>query len=405
MPLFNQALFDQILGTTPTLSEIAAYDAANVTYGQGAPPSEGTTYLGRFNVASEYDWQTFGVGTNPDETLALYIYDPAALYYAWYRMGGYTNAVYLDRATQHVVQYRSVIAPTYYPQPFYQATQGLALHYAATGDAESRNAIGRIADNMAGIVNAPWGTDSSGYYPLVGWPDLADERSWVRCLEPFVYAHAIGAPSTGGTIYNTSGGLNYQALAATCVTRILAAQGSDGAWRTVAHHPVGSPTPYYVKPFMTMLICNALILYSRLIQTDTRILPAIQAAINYLYVSGVYPRIWCPYPIVTPFDGQVRGNAFKYVEGDTAETDIDTQTIGSADLNGFFLQSHAWCFQQTGNAIWKTRANIILNGMQWANPKWYTKQLTESYGQNSYLAFPMLAGAAANLKYIQGKWR
>lgn len=364
MPLYNQALFDEIIGQTMTPSAItalggdcAAYVTAFQTYSeaQEPPPADANLFLGAYNY-----------------------YDRANLYFAWYKMGGYSNSTYLTRALAIAERYRDdfVLPNPGGFQPHQQFVRGLGLHYAATGDADSLEAIRIIAD-YNGLIWYPRIVEDPKAPNIDGDRGSGDERIWARCLESFLMAAACGVTS--------SYGYNYATKAANTLTAILNAQYADGAWRSAAQsYPnFGDPT-WYARPFYMGLVSEALILSYNLVGADARIPPAIRAAAEYMFTGSAY-NLWHPTDVHPSFG--TWHNSFKYLEHSTFdETDSG---YGAPDLNGIVLNMYAFTYAHTGVATWQARALLIINGITYANV-YLRKQFNETFS-GSYKAFPMLA--------------
>jgi len=104
-----------------------------------------------------------------------------------------------------------------------------------------------------------------------------------------------------------------------------------------------SKTAPYLQPFMAGLTMEALIQYNTAVGGDSRILPAIQSA-----VDSMWSHNWLP------------GNqSFQY---------IDQQLSGvggpdpAPDLNMLIAPAYAWMYHQTGNPMYQQEADAIFKG-------------------------------------------
>jgi hypothetical protein len=191
-----------------------------------------------FRTYADIHWAAEGASWESD------YYDRAMIYYVWWARTG--NQTYLDRANALVVSYRdNYLAPNgfnavaHWVQP-----DGLALHYLLTGDERSRAAVGRMADYMS----APY------YMEQIANPNAVDieNRQQAKVLLSFTVANYIKAPSSLGN--------NWNALAHDAVTKIMASQASDGAYRWPGNNQCG-----YNKPFMVGLLNDAMVRYYTLV--------------------------------------------------------------------------------------------------------------------------------------------
>ncbi|HST62090.1 MAG TPA: ricin-type beta-trefoil lectin domain protein [Longimicrobium sp.] len=301
-----------------------------------------------FRTFAEQHWANDGAWWE-----AANYYDRAKIYYVWWARTG--NQAYRDRADALALNYRTnyVEANNYGVSAHWSQIEGIALHYLLTGDEASRVAVGRMADNFA----VP--------YYMNGLNDLNAEmenRMQARTLLAFVIAHQIGAPRGDYPADKPT----WEGLAREALTKILASQGADGAYRF--QHP-GINQCGHNKPFMVGLLNDALIHYYQKFEADPRILPAVKKSVDYLWAN----------------DWRDAQQAFDYLGGPCGG---DTGTEGAPDLNNLVVNGFGWVYQQTGDATYRTRGDAVfaggVNGAWLHGGKQFNENYTSSY---KYLAY------------------
>jgi hypothetical protein len=369
--MFNQAMFDNILGDTTPIADVQAYSPI------------GTAWWNRLNNAVEAHWTFYGVSGNGhgDAGTLVWQYDRVYLYYALYKMSGYTNTAYRDRARATADYYVNnyLVSNGYLPTIWFSEMKGVALYYAETGNATALSALG----------------------------NSHEVRPWVRSFEAVLMCHLASAPSTGHP-NGFPGGNDWAVKAQFGLNRLLACQYADGGWRAhdTRHYEGvqdagGNWTepgfPWYVRPFYNGLATNILIQYYHSVSADSRIPTAVQANAEFMFGNNFVQGTsgWVPGP-----DGNGNRNSFKYLEAaDWDEHNGDPlgtpRVNGAPDLNGLIVNAYAFAYQQTGNSIWKGRTDLILSGATtYANLDLQGhagKRLNESFAF-AWKAFPMLLG-------------
>lgn len=424
MPLYDQALFERILGSVMSLANVAALGANE------------TTYLAKFDEYGDDNWDlvhhdglpSYDVITYPDrggisEGVVNY-YGRDHMNYMWYAMSGYTNSTYLDRANALCRQYIDTFlvprfggsSPSGDTQPNREYMKGVSLYYATTGYSTALDMIGRVADLMT-----PWWVYGSGLsagttpYTRLGEPNpgsaslsvagsYSDGRINARILEFVTLAHICGAPSGAG--------FNWSTVADDAANFILTRRGpyNDGQWRFAESSGgvVNNPN-YYVYPWQLAMIWNALMFYYRVKNQDSRIPAAIAASIQQTVDAG----IWLPFPTVG-INGKTRG--WKYNEHPiTGEGD---ETVYPS-LNGFFLPGIAFAYNKTGNTSFSNLAREAFiglvgefnpsSGISWnTTPATAQKQYNQGFWEGA-VQFPLLHDAALSGRpggdISTGSWR
>jgi hypothetical protein len=293
------------MGAAPSVAAVEGQGGAFARYEQD------------FRTWSENHWAVDGAQWDK----ANY-YDRAMIYYVWWARTG--NPTYLERGHALVLNYRKnyLEANNYGSTPHWAMLDGLALHYLLTGDEASRTAIGRVADSF-----------SYPYYMnnLQDPTAEMENRMQARVLMSFVLAGYIKAPSQLGN--------DWGVRAREALTKILASQAPDGAYRfTRTNNQCG-----YNKPFMVGILNDAMVRYYTLFDRDTRILPSVKRAVDYMWAND-----WVP-----------SANAFVYLGGNCSSYGDRTP---AADLNNLIATGFGFVYQQTGDATYRTRGDAVFAG-------------------------------------------
>jgi hypothetical protein len=318
------------MGSVPSVSAVEALGGAFARYEQD------------FRTVGDQRWTSDGTHYDP----ANY-YDRAMINYVWWARTG--NATYLERANALAVGYRQnyLVARGYPLDPWWLMLDGVALHYLVTGDAASQAAIGKIADRIA----------ASGYVNDIGNIAATENRDQARVLMTFVLAHHVKAPSAVGN--------DWGARARAALTKILATQAADGAYRFTG---TGSNQCGYNKPFMVGILNDAMIRYHSLIEADSRIAPALKRSLDYMWAN----------------DWVSTSQAFVYLGGPCNGDGRNP----SADLNGLIASGFGFTYRQTGDATYRTRGDAVFAGGAYngwlGTAKHFNQAYTSSY---RYLAY------------------
>jgi hypothetical protein len=298
-------------------------------------------YESDFAVNAETRWTTDGASN----TNANY-YDRAMIYYVWWARTG--NATYLDRANQLAINHRTWLeSVSYKPQPYQLMIDGVALHALVTGDQRSKDAVGRVADMLAG-PNGSW-------THIVGDPanQYMDARSAGRVLALALDAWYLKVQSPSGVNWATQ----TQFLA----SEVMRSQAADGAFRYAS-------TCWYSKPFMSGIAIEALVRYHQSFQPDARVADAVKRGVDYLWTKN-----WVP-----------TAQAFTYIEG-SCNGEVPGAT---ADLNNLAVSGFGLAASTTGDATYLTRGDAVFSGGVYGawigGSKHFNQQYTSSY---RYLGF------------------
>lgn len=362
--MFNQTLFDLLIGPTKSREEIIAYG------------STGSTYISKMETAVELHWSAFGAdgGGLGDATVMVHQYDRGNFYYAHHKMSGYANTTYRDRARLVVANYRDnylAAAGLIVPAHLLEMKQ-IALHYAETGDATSLAYLGDVGDWQASVWVPRIPLTPTGPSANTGNWNFQELRNFVRATESQILAYVTGAVSDGGHPSGYPGGVNYLTLAQQCIDRLLLIQWPDYSWRTVDsrrddctnidNNNIQEATlPWYVRPFYVGLVVNVLILYYRTIYADPRIPIAIENWCTYAFTGA--DDIW----ISTP-DANGNNYAFKYLSHQTFDENTGSPgtplVLAAPDLNGLIVNGPAFTYNQTGDTLWRDRVDLMMTGFQ-----------------------------------------
>ena len=314
-----------LMGAVPSVSAVEAQGAAFAKYEQ-----DFRTYADRHWAQEATAWDQ-----------ANY-YDRAMIYYVWWARTG--NTTYLERAHALVLDYRRnyVERNDYGVPPHWAMFDGLALHYLLTGDEASRTAVGRIADTFT----VPY------YVANLGSTTAEMEnRMQARVLLGFVIANYIKAP--------TRTGQDWGVRARDALTKILASQAADGAYRMAG--PINQCG--YNKPFMVGLLNDAMIRYHTLFERDGRILTSIKKSVDYMWAN----------------DWRAGERAFVYLAGPCNGAPVGT----AVDINNLVTSGFGFVSQQTGAATYRTRGDAVFSGGVYGTwlpgSKQFNQQYTSSY--------------------------
>jgi hypothetical protein len=314
-----------LMGAVPSVSSVESIGGVFSRYEQD------------FRTHADRQWSLYG--SRWDQ--ANY-YDRAMIYYVWWARTG--NSTYLERAHALVLDYRKnyVEANNYGVAPHWALFDGLALHYLLTGDEASRTAVGRMAD----VLSAP--------YYMENLDDTGAEmenRMQARVLLGFVIANQIQAPSRSGQ--------NWANRAREALTKILASQSSDGAYRM--RGPINQCG--YNKPFMVGLLNDAMVRYHTLFERDGRILPSIKKSVDYMWAN----------------DWRAGANAFVYLDGVCNGEAVYT----AGDLNNMISTGFGFVYQQTRDVTYRTRGDAVfaggVTGAFLSGTKQFNQEYTSSY--------------------------
>jgi hypothetical protein len=315
----------ELVGPTVTTASTAASDP---------PGSMVAKYEANFRTYADQRWTAEGSAWENN------YYDRAMIYYAWWMRTG--EVEYWRRATAMALAYRKdyLEANKYGTSAHWSQIEGVELHYLLTGDEASRTAVGRVGD----VFNASYYMDNLGDVTAE-----MDNRMQARTLIAMLTAWKLGAPSQSGTVWASR--------LPVALTKILASQGADGAYRfTRTDIQCG-----YNKPFMVGVLNDALIKYSATYSADTRIPGAIQRSVDYMWAN----------------DWNAAGQAFIYLDGPCTGHD-EGQTL-APDLNNIVVTGFGWVYKQTGQTIYRDRAETMFAGG--VTQAWLTgsKQFNEEY--------------------------
>lgn len=409
MPLNNSTLFYQILGPFSNRDRVFNYSAGD-TGGQGL--------IERYETWEPYNWTNYGDDGNVETTgidlPSHHQYDPALREYYYYAMTG--DETYLTRANALAVAYRDgYLVPNDYKigNVYLYYVKGQALHYAATGDAASKDAVTGAAEWFAGN----WPTATTGFIhrvviwtggtPNAGGTNLGhDIRTWANGWRAIIYAHALGCSSPGLSGWSP-GGHDWEELANTYKARVLALQYPDGGFRSSESQKLLSGTTYAdavydpaqlgLRPFYVGMLGDAFLEHLSIVGADSAINTALEACWEHLF-TGASPAVWVTGGSADTYP------AMRYIQWTGGFPDpggvASALEVASADgaplLNGFVLRVCAWLYQTTGDSIWKTRADQLIAGMQALEFSGRTKFINEGYCTGAFGAMPYLTGVDDN---------
>ena len=341
-----------LFGPTPSVAESKALGAMFVEYEDD------------FVRYSDYHWAAHGANWE----YANY-YDRAATYLLWWARTG--EQKYLDRGSAIALDYRTkflesqAMPYTYNASTYWHMPMGLALHYLATGDEKSRQAVGYSAEWVGALhmveeldkvtTMARPGTylqsPAASTIPATITVGTAENRWRARVLQAFVLSHAINAPQNGPALGYGQGGMvgavpgTWAQKAKVVLDKILAVQNADGSYRDITSGGAE-------KPFMDGLLNDALILYYQFVAQDPRILSAVKRNIDYNWTN-----VWLGH--------RENSQSFAYYEWSyTAPQDPNWSggRYAAGDLNLMMVNAFGWVYSMTGDVAYRDRGNLIFKG-------------------------------------------
>ena len=279
-------------------------------------------------------------------------YDRAEIYYAWWKRTG--DAKYLDRAGQTALDYRInyLEANNYGIAHHWAMTDGVALHYLATGDTKSQVAVARMGENFAWQVNG----DPSGYFTTP-----TDLRINAYAIKTLLDAWLIKAPSDGRNTAGWPAVPDWAPVLRSALTKILTLRDADGQWRT-AKCTDGRRVSH---PFTVGLLYDALVRYYQLFEADPRIPAAIKQSADIMWRD----------------DWIASSGAFKYV-GESCGPEGSASP--ASDLNQLIVNGYAFVGKTMNDGTFSQRADQIfaggVNGRGvTGDAKHFNQQYTSSY--------------------------
>jgi hypothetical protein len=249
-------------------------------------------------------------GLSGDAALNATYYDAARVFY---QIADYTHdPSWLAAAHQAATIYRDqFVLPNNGDVPgYWNFTGGLLLDYQHTGDVRSKDAIVLLSKNAAFAVD---GT------PLAWTASTLQSREVAYSIMSYLNAETVGQP--------------HRARLDDLVTQ---AMGHLDQWFV-------SKTAPYLQPFMAGLTMEALIQYNTAVGGDSRILPAIQSA-----VDSMWSHNWLS-----------ENQSFQYIDRELPGAGGPTP---APDLNMLIAPAYAWMYHQTGNPIYQQEADTIFRG-------------------------------------------
>jgi hypothetical protein len=207
-------------------------------------------------------------------------------------------------------------------------TLGLAVYYLDTGATQAKTVVNSQA------------TSGIRYYGKFD----GDMREAAYALMAMIASTIIG-------------GDDHSSEALTSLNSFLAAQKSDGRWQNIDGCAVNKypgctpmvPAGYYTLNYMMGLAMEALIMYDRAFG-DSRIVPALQAATNWLWTTQWVPTV----PASSPSFG-----AFQYADINSGSVSTDPY----ANLSGLILPAWGYLYAKTQTSSYATQGQAILNGL------------------------------------------
>ncbi len=246
---------------------------------------------------------------NFDTHLAATYYDAE---WVFYQIGDYTgdNTWYNCAQAAESVYRDNYVAPNNGTVPGYWGfSHGVTKDYLTTQDTESHDTVVLLSQNQA---YAP------DWTPL-SWTQNANmSREVAYAIMSYLNAEKVG-----------------EAHRPRCEQLVDQSLNHLDQWFV-------SQTADYVRPFMFALTAQALISYDAQIGGNAQILPALENGANW-----IWDHTWQP-----------ASQAFMYTDHNVPSGD----TSPAPDLNLLIAPVYAWLWHQTGNPIYRDRADQIFAG-------------------------------------------
>lgn len=319
---------------SPTVDQMLASNIAThptITAADGSALGGAyATYEADLETWADTHWSTFGTLSTGGEFLTHIYYGRALMHFAWWTRTA--DPDHFKRACAYAFNYRyfyleQISSPGPYGTSLHNwMPEDLALHYWLTGDTDSRDGV----QTFTGVWKSTFDSNLGDYTTYQGEP-----RPMARWLITSILMHKLAF-----TDYD------WETLAGGYLDDILNGNGwitsgaYEGAWE---YDDQNFPSdPPYVSNYMNAMLADALILYYREIDADSRIPTAVQGILDYLWdtqwLTGDSPP------------------SFQYYNINVSHGDGTSATPG---LNGFYAHLFSWYGDVSGAATYTTHGNTI----------------------------------------------
>jgi len=307
----------------------------------GDVPASFRWYEQRFKAYADSQWAAFGPKWDAGNSISGY--ERAAIYYVWWARTGDTT--YLARAHATAVDYRDkyLVPAGYAASPHWSQMESMYLDCIISKDQKSCDALPNVAYKLSGFPN-------TGYFDLPQGEPRIQARvimaQWLNELYTKQHSKVLDSAVVKALrITNADGWAPFQS---TCGGSLNYMNGMlyDVLTRIHDHRPSAA--------------------YNKLIESKAK-----------AYGEYVWRSQW---------RGSVPGDSpsFNYVSLECPGTGSPT---AAPDLNGLMLPLFGWLGKQTGDPVWFTRGDQIMQGMQGASFYLY-RQFSESYSSSyRYLGY------------------
>ncbi|AHG89512.1 Ig domain protein group 2 domain protein [Gemmatirosa kalamazoonensis] len=314
-----------------------------------APTAVMTQFEGDYTRLEAADWTSCGPKFDCSRTAG---YDRAyILYQAWQRTGNPTDWYH---ATAVAADYlKTYVIPNGAPTAWWSQTEGVAVHYWATGDEMSRYQLRKMAEMLAWMVRPGYAAYMGGTY--------GDDRFRAKAFTAAVDAWMIGIinqPADAANYYKSMGAPNTyyasyltQSTLGTWVTALLSTQRTNGQFGGRYYsYGTWSPDSGGQSNYMVGMLLESLIRYHTEIKADTRIPPAVKKCIDDLWA-----REW---------DAPAQGFQYHSLRGTDEGGTTQAKASPQPGLNALILPAFAWYARISGNsATYRSRTDAIIAGL------------------------------------------
>ncbi len=313
------------------------------------------------------DWARCGVKWDCARTAG---YDrPFILYQQWLRTG---DPAYWYRATATADDYITrYIVVNGGPTPWWSNSEGVALHYWATGREASRYQLRKMAETLAWMARPGMGYEMNG--------TLGDDRMRAKILTAAIDAARLDIstqPSDATHYYTQNDGVPYYASFLTpstlsrWVTDILSTQRANGMFGG-AYYGGGQSN------YMVGMLLSALVRYHEEVSPDQRILAAVKKSLDDLWANE--------------WDATERGFQYHSLRGTDEGGRIAATASPQPGLNAFIFLPAAWYYHMTGDTRYSDMGDEMLRGLASPGSRDWWNASGKAFDQAFYRIFNALA--------------
>lgn len=209
---------------------------------------------------------------------------------------------------------------------YWNFTNGLTRDYLKTGDPASKEAVITLSQNAAYTPDLT---------PLDWTASAWRSREVAYAIMSYINAEKLGAPPRARLARHVDQALSH--IDQWFISKSFRCPRDCD--------PAAAKFQYYIQPFMVGLTAEALIMHFDKTH-DPRIVPAIQAALDWLWAHA-----WVP-----------ADESFWYENWVSDPGQPFPPRPGSPDLNLLIAPAYAWLYRQTGDVTYRQRGDQVFAG-------------------------------------------